>query len=159
MFQAIRGNSIKFQEIGNRESSGKFERNRSPRSAPRKPPVSKRFGRRKLPGKDVARYPGGSFLRFCLPYRVDPVYSAVPIELSSRHLSARAVCSCWRMQRSRPAKENAAILAELTHTSADRSPIFPRVFLRAEIPGVTLGSVSFCAPQSYRLNFDVSLGG
>lgn len=43
-------------------------------------------------------------------YRVGPVYSIEYfIELSSRHLSARAVCSCSRMQRGRPVKGNATL--------------------------------------------------
>lgn len=42
------------------------------------------------------------------------LFHRVLIELSSRHLSARAVCSCSRMQRGRPVKGNATTPMENT---------------------------------------------
>lgn len=72
--------------------------------------------KQKLPANDVSRYIDESFLRLCLSYRVDPVYPTVLIELSSRRLSATAVCSCPRMQRSRPVKGNATIATQKSRT-------------------------------------------
>ena len=64
----------------------------------------------------MSRYIDESFLRLCLSYRVGPVYPTVLIELSSRRLSASAVCSCPRMQRSRPVKGNATIATQKSRT-------------------------------------------
>ena len=72
--------------------------------------------KKKLPANDVSRYIDESFLRLCLSYRVGPVYPTVLIELSSRRLSASAVCSCPRMQRSRPVKGNATIATQKSRT-------------------------------------------